>query len=263
MKRREFTEAEELEIIEYYKTHTDNNTGAKFHVHFNPRILEILSKYNIQRHTKEENSKLKSLAIKNGFLQKYGVDNCMRLEEVRKKVQATNIDKYGVSVSTQNKDIVNKMKQTNLKRYGVEVQAQRSESMSKRKQTCLDKYGVKEVTQAEEVKAKMRMSMIEHFGVSYPSQNQEINTKIINTKLDKYGTVCLKHKYKYCEQFFDSFPELCFYLFHIEHSIAIKREPIKFEYIFNEKVYNYFPDFDVDGKLVELKGDQFLSEDSS
>ena len=263
MNRKEFTEQEELEIIEYYKTHTDNNTGAHFNCHFNPRILRVLQKYNIPRHTKEENKKLKVEAIKKGFIEKYGVDNCFKCSEVREKARQTSIKKYGVDIAAKRPECVEKMKQTNLAKYGVEFQANRKEHLEKRQQTCITKYGVPCVTQAAEVKNKMRTSLKTHYGVEYPAQNKELNTKIINTKLEKYGTICLKHRYTVDNLFFDSFPELCFYLYHLNNGDLIEREPVRLTFIVDGAEHYYFPDFRVNGRLYEIKGDQFIKNGES
>lgn len=62
---------------------------------------------------------------------------------------------------------------------------------------------------------------------------------------------------------FDSFPELCFYLYNKRVGNGIIREPRTFEYEFAGKILVYVPDFEVNGELYELKGDQFLAEDGT
>ena len=69
-----------------------------------------------------------------------------------------------------------------------------------------------------------------------------------------YKFICNNH-------YFDSFPELCFYLYHITNNIEIKREPVELKFTLNNKVYSYYPDFQVGDKLYEIKGNQFLTED--
>lgn len=82
--------------------------------------------------------------------------------------------------------------------------------------------------------------------------------------LEKYGIYHTpKLLYKYENQYFDSFPELCLYIYYIKNSIKIIREPVKLVFIFENKQYYYYPDFEVNGQLIEIKGNQFLKEDGT
>ena len=76
-------------------------------------------------------------------LEKYGVKNPSKLEEVKKKIRKTNIKKYGTEYGFQSKIIKEKIKKTNLEKYGVENQSQRIEIQKKQKSSCyhnLKKY---------------------------------------------------------------------------------------------------------------------------
>ena len=261
--RQEFTEEQELEIIEYYKTHTDCNTASHFHVHFDPRILAILNKHNIPRHTKEESKLLKTKVITDTFITKYGVNNPMQLSEVKEKSRQTNLARYGVEVSTKNKNVVTKMVKTNLEKYGVAYQARREEANEKRKQTCLERYGVEHTGQIQEANVKRHATMVARYGVEYPAQSNVLNQKIMNTKIERYGQVYMAAKYTADNLLFDSLPELCFYLYHKSIGSDIVRSPIKLAYMLDGKERHYFPDFCVNGQLIEIKGDQFLAEDGS
>jgi hypothetical protein len=52
----------------------------------------------------------------------------------------------------------------------------------------------------------------------------------------------------------DSSYELAFVIYHLEHHIEFKRNTQSYEYIFNGKSHQYYPDFLVDGELIEIKG---------
>lgn len=43
----------------------------------------------------------------------------------------------------------------------------------------------------------------------------------------------------------------------------MKRETKTFSYEFDGKTLSYVPDFELDGQLYEIKGDQFLREDGT
>jgi hypothetical protein len=60
--------------------------------------------------------------------------------------------------------------------------------------------------------------------------------------------------------FFDSFPELCFYLYHKQANYSIIRLPRRLEYFYNDKKHFYMPDFEVDGQLYEIKGDHLFEK---
>lgn len=59
-------------------------------------------------------------SIKQGFQDKYGVDNCFQSEEIKSKIRKTTFEKYGVEHHLQNKDILEKLKKTNQRLYGVD-----------------------------------------------------------------------------------------------------------------------------------------------
>lgn len=59
---------------------------------------------------------------------------------------------------------------------------------------------------------------------------------------------------------FDSSWELYFYIYKKDKNFNIIREPGKIEYYVNGKQYYYYPDFEVNGQLYEIKGDHFFDE---
>lgn len=61
-------------------------------------------------------------------------------------------------------------------------------------------------------------------------------------------------KGRYNNIYFDSSWELAYYIYCIEHNINIERcKEIRY-YIYNEKQYKYYPDFIVNGEIIEIKG---------
>lgn len=85
----------------------------------------------------------------------------------------------------------------------------------------------------------------------------------INNKRRKSRSRYMKNKPSYNGVSFDSLWELNVYKYCIENNIPIKREPISLKYIFNDKIRTAFPDFEIDGILVELKGKQFVKPDGT
>lgn len=52
----------------------------------------------------------------------------------------------------------------------------------------------------------------------------------------------------------DSSWELAFVIYCEDHNIHPKRNTVYLEYIYNNKTYKYYPDFDINGVLYEIKG---------
>lgn len=54
------------------------------------------------------------------LISRYGVDNPMKIKEVRNKLVETNVEKYGVNCVFKSEEIKEKIKETNVKKYGVD-----------------------------------------------------------------------------------------------------------------------------------------------
>lgn len=52
----------------------------------------------------------------------------------------------------------------------------------------------------------------------------------------------------------DSSWELAFVIYCLDHDMTIQRNDDYFEYLYDGKIYKFYPDFIVNGKLVEIKG---------
>lgn len=69
--------------------------------------------------------------------------------------------------------------------------------------------------------------------------------------------------YKYNDIVFDSSWELAVWIYHIENNIHIERQPVQLKYEKNGSTHTYLPDFMINGKLVEVKGDQMFDKDGN
>ncbi len=212
------------------------------------RINTNLSKYGYKTSfsTKETQNK-----VKQTFINKYGVSNPYAAEKIKDKIKQNNISKYGVENSQQRKEVKQKTQETNLKRYGNVCAMQGKEVQSKIKKTILEKYGSENIFSSEYGKQKIKATNLERYGTENPQQNREIHVKT------------MKH-YKYNDVNFDSSWELAVYIYCIDHNIYIDREPVRFTYINNNgKESYYFPDFIIEDRIVEIKGDQFLDDNGT
>ena len=63
---------------------------------------------------------------------------------------------------------------------------------------------------------------------------------------------------------FDTAPELAYFIWLKDNNIDFEYHPQKFfEYEFEGRIHRYFPDFFVENKYIEIKGDQFFKPDGT
>ena len=156
------------------------------------------------------------------------------------KQQKTCLEKYGVSNPGASKQARQKAKKTSLQRYGVEYFTQNQQYQQQRKEKCLQKYGVKSILQTEDFK-KHREEIL----------------------LQKYGTKrALTGQYIFEDEIFDSSWELAVWIWAKDTAQNIIREPVALQYKYNGKEYNYYPDFKINDKLIEVKGEQFFENNN-
>lgn len=123
--------------------------------------------------------------IKKACLEKYGVENCSQLKEIKEKKEATYIENYGTHPK-KTKEVQEKYKQTCLEKYGVENSAQIKEVKDKIKKTFLQNYGGHPMFD-NKIKEKVKKNIcFEKYG-GFPAQSKEIQEKIKQTNLEKYG----------------------------------------------------------------------------
>ena len=81
-----------------------------------------------------------------------------------------------------------------------------------------------------------------------------------NAKKNKTGGLKPETTHKYYKRGYykgiwcDSSWELAYLLYNLDHNISIERNHKSIEYIFEGQKYNFYPDFIVNGQLVEIKG---------
>ncbi len=92
----------------------------------------------------------------------------------------------------------------------------------------------------------MRLTTFETYGVEHYSQTNNFA---------KYH----RKRIQYDGLTFDSSWEIKVYKYCMENNILFEYQPsISFEYVYNDKIYIYQPDFLINGRLYEIKGDHFF-----
>lgn len=178
--------------------------------------------------------------------EKYNKDYYMQTDEFREKSKETCLDLYGDECYSKTDECDKKMRNTNLERRGVEYPAQSKNVMDKKKQTCVDKYGTPSYSQTDEFKEKVRQTNMDRYGVPSYAQTHEFHK-------------CHRKRVEYNGLTFDSSWEVDVYKFCQENDIPCEYQPdIQFEYECDGKTHVYQPDFLINGKIYEVKGEQFF-----
>ena len=255
-------------------------------------IKTCLEKYGVKNVFQSEEKKQK---IKNTLKEKYGAEHALQIDEFKQKAKETTIKKYGVENYSSLQECRYKVKQTNLEKYGEENFTKTTQYKESVHRTSLEKYGVNHFTQTKEYKEHLRNVMkekygVEHalqvdkfkqkaketckerYGVEYASQSEIIKDKMKQTTIERYGvenysqTTEWSHKKQkriiYKDISFDSSWELEVFKYCEENNINCIYQPnITFDYEFDGMIHKYHPDFLINNKLYEVKGNQFFDGD--
>lgn len=161
-------------------------------------------------------------------------------KEIVKKRKNTLKEKYG------DENYVNMEEQykTNLIKYGNKFSCRSKNNLEKTEQSIITKYG--SLKQYNKIKnEKAQKTCFEKYGVKCPAQSSDID--------------CTSHRFTYNGLNFDSLWELKYYKYLVEHNINFTYKPkVKLMYEYEGITKYYKPDFEVEGKYVEIKGDQFF-----
>lgn len=197
-------------------------------------------------------------------------------KQIQEKRKQTCLNEFGVENPSQNIQSKQKREQTCLEKYKTKNPLANSEIRNKCKDTCKNKYGKETFLASEIGQQTFRKNMLKKYGVENYSQldeSKERLSKHLSTVVENYyqnnkenwAQLHSRKLYQFKNQTFDSFPELCFYIFQKENGQNIKRCEKSFNYTFNDIEHSYFPDFEIidkdeNSQFFELKGDQFLTE---
>ena len=207
-----------------------------------------VARYGVEYYSQTENHTEQS---RHTCLKKYGVEHYSKTDECKERIKQTCRKKYGTDYFTQTLEYIEKIKQTSRTNYGTDFYVQTEEYKEKSRQTCIEQYGVEYYVQTNEYKKHARQTCLEKYGVEYPIQNREIMLKC-------------KQKYIYDGIYFDSSPELALYIYLKDTGANFQYQPnVFFWYEYKGKESRYFPDFKIDNRLIEIKGNQFLKEDGT
>ena len=209
-------------------------------------------------------------------LERYGVENCSNIPGIQEKKEDTKEKHFGdrhfnnreKAAETEkivygghhmkNKDVQERFKQTLLKNYGVDSPLRSEEIRKKWFATNEKRYGSKTPVESQEIKDKIVKTNLERYGVEYGLSSPEVIEKRKKTNLEKYGHenvgfLAKPYSYLYDREVFDSSWEVAFYIWHVDHGVDVVHNTT--EYVLRDDGRRVYPDFKVNGKFVEVKGD--------
>lgn len=296
MKKAEYEAFKKNLNKEYFYNFYLNNCNDYICVEFNlnlSTLYKLIKDLGIEL-TDEQKKQRNKIASEQKCIETFGATNPFAVKEVQERVKETNTARYGVENVFASEKIKSKIRQTILDKYGVENVLQSTEIKQKIKNTCLELYGVDNYAKTPECQEKAKNTMLERYGRAnvgqfgsqesingilkkygtiYTGSLPEIKEKIKQTNLARYGVEYYtlthdfnknrKKRYGYKDFYFDSLPELAVWIYCVDNGIEIRRNPCYFNYNFEGKNHRYFPDFEINGQLVEIKGDHFFKENGT
>ena len=203
--------------------------------------------------------------LSNSIKEKYGTNWFTETNEFQEKAKKTWKEKYGEEIEnpTQSKEILEKIRRNNLEKYGVENLMQLPETVKKLSEKFQSIYGCKWIFQNKEIQEKIRQSTIDKYGFPYATQNPNIQKKLHQKfilNISKFRKEIHK-KYVVDTLMFDSSWEIAYFIWLSDNNVSFVYQPnISFEYIVEDETHYYFPDFIVEGNIVEIKGDHFFDK---
>ena len=120
---------------------------------FNKNWLDGYRKYCSPKCAQSDN--LTKEKRKNTVIEKYGVDNIAKLDDIKMRQESTNLERYGKKSSFQNDEVKKKWKDNVMEKFGVEHIFQLKSIRDKSKKTSLNKYGTEHFVQSDFYKKKL------------------------------------------------------------------------------------------------------------
>ena len=205
----------------------------------------------------------------------YGVENAMKLNDIKEKFKKTNLEKYGVDSYSKTDQYKLKVKNTSLKKYGVDNYSKTDEFKIKVKNTSLKKYGVDSPNKSNLIKEFKKLSMIKKYGYISNSMTIESKEKLKKTNLERYGVEYPMQVLEFSEKQQKNSKKIHYYNDNIYYQSSyekdfldymnslnllhkVSRGPIiKYNYGLSNKIH--YPDFYIDdyNLIIEIKSDYY------
>ncbi len=150
-----------------------------------PSTVEKL-RINNKKTYKEKGQEIKK-KIEKTNLKRYGIKDPNQLQCIKDKIKKVNLEKYGVEYNQQNKEVQNKTRQTNLRKRGVECSFSCPKIIKKSKKTNLRKRGVEWAAACPEIIEQRKQTYLKKTGYDNPAKNPEVIEKTKKTWIKNLG----------------------------------------------------------------------------
>ena len=192
----------------------------------------------------------------------------------QEKYKNTMMKRHGVHYMLESKENRQIAQAICEMKYGDKYPIKLDYFKQKVKETCNRKYGVDNPMQSEIVKEHHRTVCMNNWGVENPFQSPIVQDRFKETCNDRYGYEYFAqsplshtfHKKRIFHDnfYFDSNWEVLVYDYLKENHIVFEYSPeISLPYEYDGRTFYYHPDFLINGKSYEVKGEQFFKVDES
>lgn len=226
----------------------------------NSKINETKSKRTLEQKEASRMRRHKTIVEKYGSEANFAKENIRKGKENRGEDYRKDVGLH-VSQSLKNRTEEEKQKTREKTRQTIESRYGSEELFNKylkerRTETNLVRFGCENTFQSEEVKNKSKATKAKRYG----DENYNNRDKFRETCFERYGTKGIVHKapkYMLNGEGFDSSWEVAYYIWLVDQKKSFVFHPKNGIYYTdsNGKEHWYYPDFLVDGRYVEIKGD--------
>lgn len=197
------------------------------------------------------------------FTERYGGPSPFCSPEIQKKAFDNNRANHGGILACQTPETKEKIKNVCLEKFGLPY-AYSAEIKEKARQTAYKHYGVYETFLRPGFREIRKKAMLEKYGVEYYTQDPEWAERSFKKFYEETGRKGTAKGYSYDGHNFDSSWELAYYIWLRDNKRNFEVHPGKLQYKDkNNQIHNYYPDFKVDDKYIEIKGDHFFDKDGN
>lgn len=129
------------------------------------------------------------------LIERYGVDNPMKLDATKAKIRNTCLERYGVENPRQSNEVIDKARQTNLERYGEISYAKTVEGLSRIQATMKERYGDKNFMRSDahldvaaDMREKARQTQLKRYGAEHYAQSDDFREHVAERKAKEMAT---------------------------------------------------------------------------
>ncbi len=132
-------------------------------------------------------NRYRAIKVKEGLTEKYGVDNPLKIESVKRKQEDTCMERYGVKHPMQSEEIQETRRNNTIEKLGVDHHMKDPACMEKLQATNVERYGFKCSFSNKDVQEKFKKNYLEKHGVDNPFKNPDVQKLKVENCIEKYG----------------------------------------------------------------------------